>query len=82
MIGLVRKSSAPESSAALWVAEIAERGQEQDRRVAADGERADPAAGLEAVHPRHQHVEQDQVGPLLVEQRQRLLRRPRPGSPA
>ena len=53
--------------------EIAERRQEEDRRVAAAGQRADAAAGLEAVHARHDDVEQHQVGAPLLEAGQPAL---------
>ena len=50
--------------------EVAERGEKQHRDVAPLGQRSDPPAGLVAVHPGHEDVEQDQIGPQGGEQRQ------------
>ena len=46
--------------------------QHHDRHPAALGRRLDPRAGLETVHSRHHHVEQDQGGGVLFEQLDRL----------
>ena len=72
LIGLVEEVVGARIERLLVRAEIAQRRQEQDRRVADDGQHAHLAAGLEAVHPRHQHVQQHQVGAVLLDQLQRL----------
>ena len=52
---------------------IAERGQEQHRRLRHPRRRADPPAGLEPAEPRHEHVEHDQIHALPGESLERLL---------
>ena len=59
--GLVRKSSAPDFQPAQPLAWFAERGDHDDRDVQGGRIVLQPAAALEAVHPRHHHVEQDEV---------------------
>ena len=54
----------------------AHRGQEDDRRGAAALAPADELRGLEAVHARHLHVEQDDGEVLLQQRLERLLARP------
>ena len=54
----------------------AHRGQEDDRRRAAALAPADELRGLEAVHARHLHVEQDDGEVLLQQRLERLLARP------
>jgi hypothetical protein len=58
-----------------------QRGQEDDRRVGRALAAADERGGLEAVHPRHLHVEQDRREVLLEDRAQRLLPGPGPADP-
>ena len=50
-------------------------GDHDDRQVGGGGIGPQPPAHLVAVHPRHEDVEQDEVGPLLPPCGQRLLAR-------
>ncbi len=45
---------------------VGERGHEDDRDVPGVGTLLEPAAGLEAIDPRHEHIEQDQIRARVI----------------
>ena len=52
--------------AAQPVGDVAERGHHDDRDIGGARVGLQPAAHLEPVHPRHHHIEQDDVGQLGI----------------
>jgi hypothetical protein len=80
-VGLERLEDVVDGASLVALGHLADvgahRGEEDDGRRAAALAPADVARGLEAVHTRHLHVEQND-GEVLLEQRlERLLARPR-----
>ena len=71
-IGLVRYASAPSLQPRLDRVRLAPRGGEHDDRRAAAAARAQPAQHLDAVEPRHRHVEQHELRLALVDLAQRV----------
>ena len=61
--GLGDEVHGPGLEAAHLLPRVLERGEEDDGRVGGRGVALQPAAGLVAVHPRHQDVEQDERRP-------------------
>jgi hypothetical protein len=54
------------------VARLVERGHHHDRQMRRERRVLEPPADLEAVHVRHHHVEEDDIGKALLADRERV----------
>ena len=71
--GLGDEVDGPGLEPAHLLPRVLERGEEDDGRVGRGGVALEPAAGLVAVHPRHEDVEQDQRRPRALRHPQGIL---------